>query len=78
MVGRYRIFWLGHAITLIQYNSLNILTDPVLANRVSPFDFIGPKRLVDLPLALDDLPKIDVVIVSHNHYDHRSIRRPQG
>lgn len=70
MVDRYRIFWLGHATALIQYNSLNILTDPVFANRVSPFKYIGPRRLVDLPLALFDLPKIDVVIVSHNHYDH--------
>lgn len=59
-----------HASVLIQTPELNILTDPIWSERASPFSFIGPKRVYKPPVAIEDLPKIDVVLVSHNHYDH--------
>jgi N-acyl-phosphatidylethanolamine-hydrolysing phospholipase D len=62
--------WIGHATVLVQSGGLNILTDPVFSDRASPVSFVGPKRAVAPGIALDDLPPIDVVIVSHNHYDH--------
>ena len=61
--------WIGHATVLIQTQGLNILTDPVYAERAGPFGF-GPKRVAIPGIAFDDLPPIDVVLVSHNHYDH--------
>lgn len=65
-----RIWWLGHASTLIRLNGQNILTDPVFSNRVSPFKFAGPKRCMPLPMSLEDLPRIDLIVLTHNHYDH--------
>lgn len=62
--------WIGHSSTLLQIQGVNILMDPVFSDRVSPVSFLGPKRLVPLPFQLVDLPRIDVVVVSHNHYDH--------
>lgn len=64
------VTWLGHSTFLIQYRGLNILTDPILSDRASPVSFAGPKRLVKLPITLKDLPRIDYVVISHNHYDH--------
>lgn len=62
--------WVGHATMLVQADGLNVLTDPVFSERASPVQFAGPKR-VQLPgLALAQLPPIDVVLISHNHYDH--------
>lgn len=60
----------GHAGVLVQTAGLNILTDPVYSARVSPFSWMGPKRVRAPGVRFDDLPKIDVVLVSHNHYDH--------
>ena len=65
-----RLTWIGHSSFLIQAGGLNILTDPVFSQRVSPVSWAGPQRLVDPGLQLHDLPPIDVVIVSHDHYDH--------
>lgn len=65
-----RIAWLGHSSFLIQTAGQNILTDPVFAERASPLSFAGPKREVPLPLDPADLPAIDVVLLSHDHYDH--------
>jgi L-ascorbate metabolism protein UlaG (beta-lactamase superfamily) len=65
-----RVTMVGHASMLIQVAGLNILTDPVWSERVSPFTFIGPKRAVPPGIRLEDLPPIDLVLVSHNHYDH--------
>lgn len=65
-----RVTLIGHAAYLIQVAGLNILTDPVFSKRASPFTFTGPKRVNPPGIAFDDLPKIDVVLVSHNHYDH--------
>jgi L-ascorbate metabolism protein UlaG (beta-lactamase superfamily) len=62
--------WIGHASFLLQIDGLNILTDPHLTPRASPVSFAGPKRVVPPALDFDDLPHIDVVVVSHNHYDH--------
>lgn len=65
-----RITWFGHSSTLIEIDGVRILTDPIWSDRASPVDWAGPKRWYDPPLALDDLPKIDVIVVSHDHYDH--------
>jgi N-acyl-phosphatidylethanolamine-hydrolysing phospholipase D len=62
--------WIGHATTLAQVGGLNWLTDPVFSDRASPVGFVGPRRAQPPGLALDKLPRIDVVLVSHNHYDH--------
>jgi N-acyl-phosphatidylethanolamine-hydrolysing phospholipase D len=62
--------WLGHATFLLQIGGLNVLTDPHLTARASPLSFAGPKRHVEPPLSFDELPHIDVVVVSHSHYDH--------
>lgn len=65
-----QVTWIGHATFLIQVSGLNILTDPMFSERASPFSFSGPKRLAPPGIAMKDLPKIDAVIISHNHYDH--------
>jgi L-ascorbate metabolism protein UlaG (beta-lactamase superfamily) len=63
----------GHATVLIQTAGLNILTDPVWSERSSPVAFAGPKRARAPGIAFDDLPKIDLVLISHNHYDHLDV-----
>jgi len=68
-----RISFVGHVTFLIQTNGLNILTDPVWSDRASPFSFAGPKRVSKPGIKFDDLPKIDIVLISHNHYDHLDI-----
>ena len=65
-----RVTWIGHSTVLVQTEGLNILTDPVWSERASPFSFMGPKRVREPGVAFDRLPKIDLVLVSHNHYDH--------
>ena len=62
--------WVGHATFLVQIGGLNVLTDPHFTARASPLGFAGPARLTPPGLALADLPPIDLVLVSHNHYDH--------
>lgn len=69
-----RLTMIGHASFLIQTGGLNILTDPVWSERTSPFSFIGPKRVNKPGIELDDLPKIDVILLTHNHYDHLDIK----
>jgi N-acyl-phosphatidylethanolamine-hydrolysing phospholipase D len=64
------VTWIGHATVLWQINGLNILTDPHFGPRASPVSFAGPKRLTPLTVSLPQLPRIDVVLLSHNHYDH--------
>jgi N-acyl-phosphatidylethanolamine-hydrolysing phospholipase D len=64
------ITWLGHATVLLQTNGVNIITDPVFSERTSPVQFAGPKREVPFMMSSSELPDIDVVFVSHNHYDH--------
>jgi L-ascorbate metabolism protein UlaG (beta-lactamase superfamily) len=65
-----RLTWMGHATFLLQAGALNILTDPQFSERASPVSFAGPRRVVPLPIEIDALPRIDVVLISHNHYDH--------
>jgi L-ascorbate metabolism protein UlaG (beta-lactamase superfamily) len=65
-----RLSFVGHASWLIQTASLNVLIDPVWSERASPFSFAGPKRHNDPGIAFEALPAIDVVLVSHGHYDH--------
>jgi L-ascorbate metabolism protein UlaG (beta-lactamase superfamily) len=65
-----RVSYVGHATVLLQVAGVNILTDPVWAQRASPFAFAGPKRVREPGVSFDDLPPIDLVLVSHNHYDH--------
>jgi N-acyl-phosphatidylethanolamine-hydrolysing phospholipase D len=64
------ITWLGHASFLIKTSGVVILTDPFLSKFASPVSWAGPKRFIDLPIPINKLPAIDIVIVSHNHYDH--------
>jgi len=72
--GEIVITFVNHSTVLIQTEGLNILTDPVWANRASPVPFLGPKRYLPAGVAIDDLPKIDLVLLSHNHYDHLDVR----
>ena len=62
--------WLGHSTTLVQMEGLNILFDPVLSTLVSPVSFLGPRRFGAPPVTAQELPEIDAVIISHDHYDH--------
>ena len=66
--------WIGHSTFLIKKDDLTILTDPIFSERASPLKRFGPKRLIPPALNINELPKIDVVTVSHNHYDHLDIR----
>ncbi|QPF92056.1 MBL fold metallo-hydrolase [Bradyrhizobium commune] len=70
---KVRLSFVGHASWLIQAGGLNILVDPVWSSRVSPVSFAGPKRHNDPGIPFEKLPKIDVVLVSHGHYDHLDI-----
>jgi L-ascorbate metabolism protein UlaG (beta-lactamase superfamily) len=63
------VTWVGHATLLVQMAGKNILTDPQFSERASPVSWIGPKRVVPPGLSLEQLPEIDVVVISHNHYD---------
>ena len=69
-----RVTFVNHATVLIQTEGLNILTDPIWSERASPFSWAGPKRHRPPGLRFEDLPPIDVVLISHNHYDHLDIK----
>jgi L-ascorbate metabolism protein UlaG (beta-lactamase superfamily) len=71
--GRLRITFINHSTFLIQLKGLNILTDPVWSKRTSPFQWIGPARMRPPGIRFEDLPRIDYVLLSHNHYDHLDI-----
>ena len=71
-----RAFWIGHASVYVEVDGLRLLLDPVFAERVSPIS-IGPKRFHPPPIALADLPKIDAVLISHDHYDHLDMETVQ-
>ena len=67
------VTWIGHATVLVQAHGLNILTDPIWSERASPFSFAGPRRVRAPAIPFDRLPPIDIVLVSHNHYDHMDV-----
>lgn len=69
--------WLGHSSALWQVNGLQVMTDPHLSERASPVSFAGPRRLNAPPIGFDHLPRIDVVLISHNHYDHLDLATVQ-
>jgi len=68
-----RVTYVNHSTMLLQFDGLNVLTDPIYENRVSPFSFVGPARSCPPGIRFDDLPKIDVLLLSHNHWDHLEI-----
>lgn len=68
--NQVKVTFVNHATMLIQSLHVTILTDPIWSMRASPFSFYGPKRVRDPGIAFDDLPHIDLVLISHNHYDH--------
>ena len=82
--GALRLTFVNHSTTLIQLDGVNILTDPIWSERPSPVPFAGPRRHRPPGIRFADLPKIDLVIVSHNHYDHldvatlRALQRRDG
>lgn len=68
-----RATWVGHASVLVQAGGINILTDPIWSEYASPFPGIGPSRVAEPGVRFADLPKIDLVVVSHDHYDHMDL-----
>ena len=65
-----RATWIGHSTVLLQAGGLNILTDPVFSQRAFPVQWAGPRRIMDPAMSIDDLPPLDVILLSHSHYDH--------
>ena len=77
-VSGLRVTWMGHSSTLLEIDGVRVLVDPVWEQRTAPVEWFGPKRFFAPPLPLEDLPRIDVVLLSHDHYDHlgaRTVRR---
>ncbi|MDF1501409.1 MBL fold metallo-hydrolase [Roseisolibacter sp. H3M3-2] len=68
--GGLRVTWLGHSTLLLEIDGRRVLIDPVWGERASPFSSIGPRRFFAPPLALAELPPVDAVVISHDHYDH--------
>jgi L-ascorbate metabolism protein UlaG (beta-lactamase superfamily) len=71
--ARMLVTWIGHSTMLVQTQGLNILTDPIWSERASPLASVGPKRVRAAGVRFEDLPKIDLILVSHNHYDHMDL-----
>jgi L-ascorbate metabolism protein UlaG (beta-lactamase superfamily) len=65
-----RVTWLGHSTVLIEIDGWRVLTDPVWGSRVSPSQLIGPKRFQPVPVSLSQMPPVDLIVISHDHYDH--------
>ena len=64
------VTWIGHATVLVRIDGITVLTDPVFSDRASPYQFVGPLRYRRAAVTVDELPAIDAVVISHNHYDH--------
>ena len=64
------VMWVGHSTVIINHSDLTILTDPQFSDYASPFPFMGPRRATPAPFKPSELPPLDVVVISHNHYDH--------
>ena len=73
-----RLTWLGHSTTLIEIDGRRVLTDPIWSKRASPFSWIGPQRFYAPPLAMEDVPALDAVVISHDHYDHLDMKTVQA
>ena len=71
--GKLRVTFVNHSTVLVQMDGLNILTDPIWSDRVSPVSWAGPRRHRPPGIRFEDLPPIDAVLVSHNHYDHMDV-----
>jgi L-ascorbate metabolism protein UlaG (beta-lactamase superfamily) len=71
--GELEVWFVNHATTLVQLDGLNVLTDPIYSDRASPVSWAGPGRARAPGIAFDDLPPIDAVVISHNHYDHLDV-----
>eukprot|EP01121_Diplochlamys_sp_Union-15-3_P019223 TRINITY_DN7193_c0_g3_i1.p1 TRINITY_DN7193_c0_g3~~TRINITY_DN7193_c0_g3_i1.p1 ORF type:complete len:211 (-),score=30.17 TRINITY_DN7193_c0_g3_i1:85-717(-) len=67
---KIQITWIGHSSFLVQMEGVNFLTDPIWSNRCSPTQMFGPARFRPVPMKISELPPIDFVLISHNHYDH--------
>jgi N-acyl-phosphatidylethanolamine-hydrolysing phospholipase D len=65
--------WIGHATVLVQMHGFNVLTDPVFSHRCSPVQFAGPARMAPASCTVAELPRLDAVLLSHNHYDHLDV-----
>jgi N-acyl-phosphatidylethanolamine-hydrolysing phospholipase D len=83
--GNPSMTWIGHATVLVRIAGMTVLFDPIFSERASPVAFAGPRRIVPLPIDIPELPRVDVVMISHNHYDHldedsvlRLAAMPQG
>lgn len=79
--GERTVTWVGHATLLLQLGGVNLLTDPQWSDRASPLGVAGPRRLVPPGVAFEDLPRVHVVVISHDHYDHldvATVRRLQA
>ena len=72
--GPESLTWLGHASFLLRTGGRTVLTDPFLSDWAGPLAGFGPKRIVPPGLPLAELPRVDVVVLSHNHYDHLDAR----
>jgi N-acyl-phosphatidylethanolamine-hydrolysing phospholipase D len=68
--GVFAATWIGHSTVLLQLGPLNVITDPVFSQRAFPVQWMGPRRVMDPAVPIDALPSLDVVLLSHNHYDH--------
>ena len=65
-----RVTWMGHSTMLLEVDGVRVLTDPVFGERASPVSFAGPRRFHPTPVAIDELPPLDAVLLSHDHHDH--------
>src|SRR5690606_20375611 len=69
--AKVQLTWLGHSTLFLQMNGKNILIDPVLSNRTSPFQFMGPKNFAGTNIyKSEDFPELDILLISHDHFDH--------
>jgi L-ascorbate metabolism protein UlaG (beta-lactamase superfamily) len=75
--GELIVTYINHATTLIQIDGMNILTDPIWSLRAGPFPLIGPKRIRNPGVSLEKLPEIDLILISHDHWDHLDIKSIQ-